>query len=246
MRALTIFFCAALALANPLLSTAADDEERAFFDGIQARNVGPFRGGRAMVAVGVRQDPHVYYMGATGGVWKTVNAGASWEVVSDDDFGTAAVGAIAVAPSDPNVVVVGMGESPLRNIASSQGDGVYRSTDAGQNWTHIGFGDVKQIGEIRIHPGNADVMWVAAQGNAYRPGPNTGIYKTTDGGANWRRVLEPLNESTGAVDLALDFSNPRIFTRQCGTTSELPGSYVRAVMVAAYGDRKTVASPGRD
>jgi photosystem II stability/assembly factor-like uncharacterized protein len=210
MRALTIFFCAALALANPLLSTAADDEERAFFDGIQARNVGPFRGGRAMVAVGVRQDPHVYYMGATGGVWKTVNAGASWEVVSDDDFGTAAVGAIAVAPSDPNVVVVGMGESPLRNIASSQGDGVYRSTDAGQNWTHIGFGDVKQIGEIRIHPGNADVMWVAAQGNAYRPGPNTGIYKTTDGGANWRRVLEPLNESTGAVDLALDFSNPRI------------------------------------
>jgi photosystem II stability/assembly factor-like uncharacterized protein len=200
MRALTIFFCAALALANPLLSTAADDEERAFFDGIQARNVGPFRGGRAMVAVGVRQDPHVYYMGATGGVWKTVNAGASWEVVSDDDFGTAAVGAIAVAPSDPNVVVVGMGESPLRNIASSQGDGVYRSTDAGQNWTHIGFGDVKQIGEIRIHPGNADVMWVAAHG----------IYKTTDGGANWRRVLEPLNESTGAVDLALDFSNPRI------------------------------------
>jgi len=210
MRASIIFLCIALALASSALSSAANDDEREFFDGIQSRNVGPFRGGRAMVAVGVRQDPHVYYMGATGGVWKTVNAGATWEVVSDDDFGTAAVGAIAVAPSDPNVVVVGMGESPLRNIASSQGDGIYKSTDAGENWTHIGFGDVKQIGEIRIHPENADIMWVAAQGNAYRPGPNTGIYKTMDGGANWRRVLEPLNESTGAVDLALDFSNPRI------------------------------------
>jgi photosystem II stability/assembly factor-like uncharacterized protein len=201
--------CLALMLAIPMTASAAD-EERQFFDGVQARNVGPFRGGRAMVAVGVRQDPHVYYMGTTGGVWKTINAGATWDPVSDDDFGTAAVGALAVAPSDPNVVVVGMGESPFRNIASSQGDGVYKSTDAGESWTHIGFRDVKQIGEIRIHPENADVMWVAAQGNAYLPGPNTGIYKTTDGGATWRRVLEPLNESTGAVDLALDFNNPRI------------------------------------
>jgi len=210
MRTTIILLCIALALASSALSSAANDEEREFFDGIQSRNIGPFRGGRAMVAVGVRQDPHVFYMGATGGVWKTENAGASWQTVSDDDFGTAAVGAIAVAPSDPNIVVVGMGESPLRNIASSQGDGVYKSTDAGINWKHIGFGDVRQIGEIRIHPENADTMWVAAQGNAYRPGANTGIYKTTDGGANWRRVLEPLNESTGAVDLALDFSNPRI------------------------------------
>jgi photosystem II stability/assembly factor-like uncharacterized protein len=199
-----------LALASPMSSVAADEEEREFLDGIQARNIGPFRGGRAMVAVGVRQDPHVYYMGTTGGVWKTSNAGATWNVVSDDDFGTAAVGAIAVAPSDPNVVVVGMGESPFRNIASSQGDGVYRSTDAGANWTHIGFRDVKQIGEIRIHPRNPEIMWVAAQGNAYRPGPGTGIFKSTDGGANWRRVLTPLNESTGAVDLALDLANPRI------------------------------------
>ena len=208
MKVLSILSC--IALFIPTATSAADAEEREFFDGIQARNVGPFRGGRATVAVGVRQDPHVYYMGATGGVWKTTNAGATWQVVSDDDFGSAAVGAIAVAPSDPNVVVVGMGESPFRNIASSQGDGVYKSTDAGVSWKHIGFGGVKQIGEIRIHPEDADTMWVAAQGNAYLPGSNTGIYKTTDGGATWRRVLRPLNESTGAVDLALDFSNPRI------------------------------------
>ena len=209
MRLFSILVCFAITMATPLFSAAADDD-RQFFDGIQARNVGPFRGGRAMVAVGVRQNPHVYYMGTTGGVWKTTNAGATWQVISDDDFGTAAVGAIAVAPSDPNVVVVGMGESPFRNIASSQGDGVYKSTDAGENWEHIGFGDVKQIGEIRIHPENAEVMWVAAQGNAYLPGSNTGVYKTTDGGTSWRRVLEPLNESTGAVDLAIDPNNPRI------------------------------------
>jgi len=209
MRLFSILVFFATTMVAPVFSAAAD-AERMFFDGIQARNVGPFRGGRAMVAVGVRQNPHVYYMGTTGGVWKTVNAGATWEVISDKDFGTAAVGAIAVAPSDPNVVVVGMGESPFRNIASSQGDGVYKSTDAGKSWEHIGFGDVKQIGEIRIHPEDADVMWVAAQGNAYLPGSNTGVYKTTDGGTSWRRVLEPLNESTGAVDLAIDPNNPRI------------------------------------
>ena len=190
--------------------TADADDERQFFDGIEARMVGPFRGGRAMVSVGIPQNQNTYYMGTTGGVWKTTNAGASWHPISDDDFGSAAVGAIAVAPSDPNVLYVGMGESPFRNIASSQGDGVYRSTDAGESWTHVGFGDIKQIGEIRVHPDDPDTVWVAAQGNAYLPADDTGIYKSTDGGENWRRVLEPENEATGAVDLALDMNNPRI------------------------------------
>ncbi|MFT5502117.1 MAG: photosystem II stability/assembly factor-like uncharacterized protein, partial [Woeseiaceae bacterium] len=210
MKATNFLGCMVLVLASPTLADATDEEQRDYLDGIQARNVGPFRGGRATVAVGVRQDSRVYYMGSTGGVWKTSNAGATWNVISDEDFGTAAVGAIAVAPSDPNVVVVGMGESPFRNIASSQGDGVYKSTDAGASWSHIGFSDVKQIGEIRIHPDDPKIMWVAAQGNAYRSGDSNGIYKSTDGGATWRRVLEPLNETTGAVDLALDFSNPRV------------------------------------
>ena len=199
-----------LAITSLLASASAADDEREFFDGIQARNIGPFRGGRATVSVGVRQDPHVYYMGTTGGVWKTENAGASWFPVSDEDFGTAAVGAIAVAPSDPNVVVVGMGESPFRNIASSQGDGVYKSTDAGKSWTRIGFEALRQTGEIRIHPHDPDTIWVAAQGNAYAETDTGGVYKTIDGGKNWRRVLDPLNPTTGAVDLALDFSNPRI------------------------------------
>ena len=121
MKRATIVTCIWVGLSCGLSPAGAAEEPREFFDGIEARNVGPFRGGRATVAVGVRQNPHVYYMGTTGGVWKTENAGASWRPVSDDDFGTAAVGAIAVAPSDPNVVVVGMGESPFRNIASSPG-----------------------------------------------------------------------------------------------------------------------------
>ena len=197
-----------LFIASVPNATVAD--ERQFFDGIEARMVGPYRGGRAMVAVGVAQNPHTYYMGATGGVWKTTNAGASWRPISDDDFGSAAVGAIAVAPSDPNVLYVGMGESPIRNIASSQGDGVYRSTDAGESWTRVGFRDVKQIGEIRVHPDDPDTVWVAAQGNTYLPADDSGIYKSIDGGSTWRRVLTPENESTGAVDLALDTQNPRI------------------------------------
>ncbi|MEM9759572.1 MAG: hypothetical protein AAF933_10080 [Pseudomonadota bacterium] len=191
------------------LSTAQEDE-RAFFDGVEARNVGPFRGGRATVAVGVPSEPHRYYMGTTGGVWRTDNAGASWRPISDDDFGSSAVGAIAVAPSDPNVVFVGMGESPFRNIASSQGDGLYKSTDGGEHWTHVGFDNVRQFGEIRIHPDNPDVVWVAAQGNTYAAGDDGGIFKSEDGGRSWRRVLAPENGTTGAVDLALDMGNPRI------------------------------------
>ncbi len=200
-----------LSLVAALTTTdlPAAGKERGFFDGLEARMIGPYRGGRAMVAVGVRQDPHVFYMGTTGGVWKTSNAGASWRPISDKGFGSSAVGAIAVAPSDPNVIVVGMGESPFRNTMSSQGDGVYKSTDAGTSWTHIGFEHVRQIGEIRIHPDDPDVIWVAAQGNAYAATDNSGIFKSTDGGANWRRVIEPENPTTGAVDLSLDTANPR-------------------------------------
>jgi photosystem II stability/assembly factor-like uncharacterized protein len=208
MRCGAVLICLLVTFTATELPAAG--QERTFFDGLKARMIGPYRGGRAMVAVGVQQDPHVYYMGTTGGVWKTVNAGATWEPVSDEDFGSAAVGAIAVAPSDPNVIVVGMGESPFRNTMSSQGDGVYKSTDAGRSWTHIGLDHVRQIGEIRIHPEDPDVIWVAAQGNTYAAEDDGGIFKSTDGGTTWRRVLVPDNRTTGAVDLALDMGNPRI------------------------------------
>ncbi len=205
----TVALTIGMACSNAIAQASSD--EREFFDGIEARNVGPFRGGRATVAVGVYNNPHRYYMGTTGGIWRTENAGASWSPLSDEDFGTAAVGAIAVAPSDPNVIVVGMGESPFRNIASSQGDGLYKSTDGGKHWSHLGFDQVRQFGEIRIHPHNPDVIWVAAQGNTYASqDDDAGVFKSTDGGASWRRVLSPENGTTGAVDLALDMHNPRI------------------------------------
>lgn len=210
MKSALLLTCLGIFISTLSPAALSADDERSYFDGIEARNVGPFRGGRATVAVGVRENPHVYYMGTTGGVWKTDNAGAQWNPISDDDFGSSAVGAIAVAASDPNVVVVGMGESPFRNIASSQGDGVYKSTNAGKSWTHIGFENARQIGEIRIHPKDPDVIWVAVQGNAYAPGDDSGVFKTDDGGKTWRRVLKPLNDTTGAVDLAMDPNNPRI------------------------------------
>ncbi|MEM1405004.1 MAG: hypothetical protein AAGG55_16835 [Pseudomonadota bacterium] len=209
-NAITLSLIAVLLGALPTSSSSAADDKRSFFDGVEARNVGPFRGGRATVAVGVSQSPNIFYMGTTGGVWKTENAGASWFPVSDDDFGSSAVGAIAVAPSDPYVLFVGMGESPFRNIASSQGDGVYKSTDGGRSWSKVGFEKVRQIGEIRVHPTNSDTVWVAAQGNTYAAEDDGGVYKSTDGGQSWRRVLVPLNDTTGAVDLAIDPSNPRI------------------------------------
>lgn len=189
----------------------AQDGERDFFDGLEYRNIGPFRGGRVTAVAGHTDDPQTYYMGSTGGgVWKTHNGGASWENVSDEYFATGSVGAIDVADSDPNVVVVGMGESPYRGVSSHQGDGVYKSTDAGKSWTHMGLEDTRTISTVLIHPDDPDVIWVAAQGNSWAPSDDRGVYKSTDGGETWRKVLAGENETTGAVDLSYDPGNPRI------------------------------------
>jgi photosystem II stability/assembly factor-like uncharacterized protein len=189
---------------------SADQDERAFLDGLQARNIGPWRGGRVTAVAGTASNPHLYYMGATGGLWKTTNAGSDWINVSDKFFKTGPVGAIDIAPSDPNVVVVGTGESPFRGVMSAQGDGVYRSTDAGKTWSHVGLSDSRQIGSVRIHPEDPDIIWVAVQGGAWGPTGGRGVYKSSDGGENWQLVLPTPNETTGAVDLKYDPSNPRI------------------------------------
>lgn len=185
-------------------------DERGFFDGLQARNIGPWRGGRVTTVVGLASNPYEYYMGATGGLWKTTNAGSDWINLGHDTFKTSPVGAIDVAPSDPNIVVVGMGESPFRGVMSAQGDGVYKSTDAGKTWSHIGLDDSRQIGSVKIHPDNPDVIWVAVQGGSWGPTKGRGIYKTTNGGKNWKLVLPTANETTGALDLKYDPSNPRV------------------------------------
>ncbi|MDA0707914.1 MAG: hypothetical protein O2963_02410 [Proteobacteria bacterium] len=177
--------------------------------GIEYREVGPFRGGRVTTVVGVVGDNQTYYMGSMGGVWKTSNAGNTWENVSDGHFGTASVGAVDVSPTDANVVVVGMGESPYRHVASSYGDGVYLSTDAAKTWNHIGLKDARQISSVKIDPKNPDNILVAVQGSPWEPTQTRGIYKTTDAGKNWTRVLFS-NETSGAVDLKRDPNNSRI------------------------------------
>lgn len=174
------------------------------------RNIGPFRGGRSVASCGVINDPQVYYMGTTGGgLWKTDNAGWSWFNISDGFFKTGSVGAVAVAESDPNVIVVGMGEHAPRGVMSSYGDGVYKSTDAGKTWKKMGLDLTRHISSIRIHPQNPDIIYVAAQGAMHGATQERGIYQTTDGGISWKKILY-VDENTGCADLSMDKNNPRI------------------------------------
>jgi photosystem II stability/assembly factor-like uncharacterized protein len=183
--------------------------DRTLFGGMSWRLVGPFRGGRVTAVTGVPGEPRLYYMGATGGgVWRSTDAGASWRAISDSTFGTGSVGAIAVAPSDPNVIVVGMGELPIRGNVS-HGDGVYRSTDAGRSWRHVGLERTSQIARVRIHPRDPDLVYVAALGRVFGPNPERGVFRSKDGGRTWDRILF-VDEDTGASDLAMDPANPRI------------------------------------
>ncbi|MEM9405953.1 MAG: hypothetical protein AAGA81_07950 [Acidobacteriota bacterium] len=172
------------------------------------RMVGPYRGGRVTAVAGVIQERSTFYMGATGGgVWKTTDAGQIWNNVSDGFFATGAIGAIDVSDSDPNVVYAGTGSAAIRsNIVT--GRGVYRSTDAGRTWSFLGLRDSGAIGDIVVHPQDPDVVFVAALGQIFGPNEERGVYRSTDGGASWTKVLEG-SERTGAVDLSMDPSNPR-------------------------------------
>ena len=175
----------------------------------QWRCIGPFRGGRVVAVAGDSKNPLVFYFGATaGGVWKTTDAGMYWTNVSDGFFRTAAVGAIAVSDSDPNVIYAGMGEACIRHD-SSHGDGVYRSSDGGNTWTHLGLEDTRRIARIRIHPTDPDLVYVAALGHAYGPNEQRGVFRSRDGGNTWEQVLKK-SERAGAIDLSMDATNPRI------------------------------------
>ena len=173
------------------------------------RSIGPDRGGRSIAIAGVKGQPKVGYFGATGGgLWKTSDGGEHWAPVTDGQIKSSSVGAVAVSESDPNIVFIGMGESCIRgNIMS--GDGVYKSSDAGKTWAHVGFGDKQTISKIRIHPTNPSIVFVAAFGNYSVPSDERGVYKSTDGGKTWRRVLFRDNK-TAAVDISIDRHNPDI------------------------------------
>jgi photosystem II stability/assembly factor-like uncharacterized protein len=177
--------------------------------GLKFRVVGPPRGGRVTTVTGVPSQPRTFYMCvASGGVFKTTDAGISWIPITDGKVPVASTGSIAVAESDPNVIYLGTGSDDIRSNVST-GRGIYKSTDAGQTWSFVGLYDAGQIGAVRIHPTNPNVAWVAAIGNAFKPNAERGVYKTTDGGKNWRKVLF-VSDSIGAADLELNPSNPDI------------------------------------
>ena len=178
-------------------------------DAMRFRCIGPPRGGRVVAVAGHPSEPAVFYFGAAaGGIWKTEDAGTTWINVSDGYLETASVGALAVSDSHPNVVYAGMGESTIRTDVS-HGDGVYRSTDGGRRWTHLGLADTRHISEIRVHPHHPDCVYVAALGHAFGPHPERGVFRSLDGGTSWERVLHH-GDGAGAADLALDPGNPTI------------------------------------
>jgi photosystem II stability/assembly factor-like uncharacterized protein len=190
-------------LQGPL---AAWDESN--LEGLDWREVGPYRGGRSAAVAGIPQDRETYYFGSTGGgVWKTQNGGVDWSNISDGHFG-GSIGAVAVSSWDPNVIYVGTGEKTVRGNVS-HGDGVWKSTDAGRNWTHIGLDDSRHISRIRIHPQNPELVYAAVMGHLMGPSEQRGVYRSSDGGNSWKRVLFA-NEQAGAVDLVMDPTNPRI------------------------------------
>ncbi len=183
--------------------------ESSAWSALRFRCIGPPRGGRVVATAGHPTDSNVFYFGAVaGGVWKTIDGGHYWENISDGQFDASSVGAIAVAESDPNVIYAGMGESTIR-LDVSWGDGVYKSTDGGETWNNVGLRDSHHIGQIRIHPQNPDIVYVAALGHAFGPNDERGVYRSTDGGSSWERVLH-VSDKAGAVDLTLDVTNPRI------------------------------------
>ena len=191
------------------LSKSGPGVNPALIKSLQWRLVGPFRGGRCVAVAGHPTQPQTFYMGTTGGgVWKTTDGALSWQNISDGFFKRASVGALAISQSDPNVLYVGMGESTIRGNVS-HGDGVYKSVDGGETWTHCGLAETRNIGEVKIHPTSPDLVYVAALGHAHGPNTERGVYRSKDGGQTWEQVLKR-DENAGAVDLSLDPHNPRV------------------------------------
>src|SRR5579863_5180973 len=203
-----VLLCAVLAPPTAVLAASNQGSAAEYFGMLHWRSIGPFRGGRALAVSGVPGQPDHFYFGAVdGGVWETLDAGRTWNPIFDRQD-VASVGAIAVAPSDPNVIYVGTGEADMRSDIA-YGDGVYKSTDGGRNWVHAGLSDTRQIGAIVVDPRNAAVAYAAALGHAYGPNVERGVFKTSDGGKTWSKVLYK-DENTGAISLAMQPGDPDV------------------------------------
>lgn len=207
LRSIFLLLFANIANAQLLIDTS---ELSKTFKQVKWRSIGPFRGGRSNIAVGVANNPMVYYMGTTGGgLWKTEDMGLTWNNISDGFFKTASVGGIAVAESDPNIVYVGMGEHAVRGVMTHHGDGMYKSTDAGKTWKKIGLEATQHIARVLVDPKNPNIVFVAAQGSLYSKSNDRGIYKSMDGGITWNKVLF-IDDKTGCAELSMDMNNPTI------------------------------------
>jgi photosystem II stability/assembly factor-like uncharacterized protein len=198
-----------VSVTDSFAQTNQSGYESSLFSSLRWRNIGPNRGGRSIASTGVVKRPLEYYFGAVGGgLWKTTDGGTTWNPVTDGQVHSSSVGAVAVSESNPDVIYIGMGETCLRgNIM--QGDGVYKSTDAGKTWMHMGLADTQAISRIRIHPSNPDIVYTAAFGHPAGPNDQRGVFRSKDGGKNWSRVLFR-NDHTGAIDLAIDRNNPNV------------------------------------
>lgn len=210
LAALAVGQLTAAAAAQPALDPSDPAQWRVPPTQLQAlrfRELGPFRGGRVTTVAGVRGKPHTFYFGATGGgVWKTESAGQAWENISDGGIPIGSIGAVAVAPSNPDILYVGTGSDAIRGNVST-GRGVYRTDDDGATWRYLGLRETGQIGRIRIHPDNPDVAYLAATGHPFGPNPERGVFRTRDGGESWENVLS-VSDSTGAIELLMNEHDP--------------------------------------
>jgi hypothetical protein len=186
----------------------------ALLKGMKYRLVGPSRGGRVTTVTGVPSQPRTFYMGvASGGLFRTTDGGATWTPIADGRIPLGSMGSIAVADSDPNIIYVGTGSDGVRSNVST-GRGVYKTTDGGATWQFAGLPNAGQIGAVRVHPSNPNVVWVAAYGDAFKQSPERGVFKTDDGGKTWRKVLY-INDGIGAMDVEIQPGNPGVDTRGC-------------------------------
>src|SRR6185437_9457742 len=213
--ALAVATSAALPLTDSVAAPAASQPTTAavpvnpsLFGALRWRSIGPYRGGRALAVAGVPGDARTFYFGAVaGGVWRTTDGGGTWTPLTDDTP-ISSVGAIAVAPSNHDIIYVGTGEAAPRGDMT-YGDGVYKSTDGGKTWSHVGLEDTRQIGALIVDPHNPDIVLVAAFGHAFGPSTERGVFRTTDGGKSWTKVLYR-DDQTGAIDVSFDPHNAKI------------------------------------
>lgn len=203
--------------ATPLLAQKSAKAEisqpspidKSFYEGLEWRNIGPYRGGRSLGCAGSPGRPNEYYFGATGGgLWKTTDGGTEWSPVTDGQVTSSSVGAVAVAETNPDIVYIGMGEVQLRG-SITQGDGVYKTKDGGKTWRHLGLKETQAVSRIRIHPTNPDIVYVAALGHPYGDNEERGVFRSKDGGNSWQKVLY-VSPKAGAVDLIIDRNDPNV------------------------------------